>query len=304
MSCFMTMRGAPVAEAILKKVKERVDAMPDVSPTLRVLGIGKDAASAAYLRSIERACNKVGIRLIDTILYTTGAYPITSVKAAKQGMIDLILSSNKEPAIHGILLMRPIPFIDNDAEVRACIDPRKDVDGITDMSLGGVFTGSGVGYAPCTAEAVMEMLKHYGIDPKGKSTVVIGRSLVVGRPLAMMLMAAGATVTICHSQTDRFYMQQAIGNADIIVSAIGKANAIGEKYFSTRASTSRGPIVIDVGMNTEEVTGRLCGDVDFENVKPYTFGITPVPGGVGNITTAILIRHVVEAAEKMAKAKE
>ena len=177
--------------------------------------------------------------------------------------------------------------IDQEAACEA-LDPAKDVDAMTRGSLATVFTGRGPGYAPCTAQAVMEILKHYRVDPRGKRAVVIGRSLVIGRPVAMLLMHANATPTICHTKT--VDMPSITREADIVVVAAGQMESIGPDYFSP------GQTVIDVGIGWNEEKGKLCGDVKFDEVEPIVGAITPVPGGVGAVTTSVLCRHVVDAA--------
>jgi methylenetetrahydrofolate dehydrogenase (NADP+)/methenyltetrahydrofolate cyclohydrolase len=179
----------------------------------------------------------------------------------------------------------------DDDVVRNILSPEKDVDCITDVALAGVFTGENTNGAPCTAVACMEILKHYGIDPKGKRAVIVGRSLVIGRPVAMMLLAEHATVTICHTRTEN--MSAICGAAEILVVCAGKAKALDKRYLSP------GQVVIDVGVNEDE-NGALCGDVDFEDAKAVVEAITPVPGGVGAVTSAILAKHVVVAASKAA----
>ncbi|MBQ2268710.1 MAG: bifunctional 5,10-methylenetetrahydrofolate dehydrogenase/5,10-methenyltetrahydrofolate cyclohydrolase, partial [Bacteroidaceae bacterium] len=202
---------------------------------------------------------------------------------------------NKSPLVHGIMLFRPMPEHIDGEWIRHSIHPAKDVDGITDMSLGGVFTGSGIGFAPCTAQAVIEMLDYYGIELRGKKVAVVGRSLVIGKPVSMLLNDRDATVTLCHSRTAK--LAEVTKEADIVVLATGRAKAYGAEYFAPHQT------VIDVGINNDPATGKLCGDVDFATVAPKVSAITPVPGGLGAVTTAVLVSHVVEAAKKAAERK-
>jgi len=185
-------------------------------------------------------------------------------------------------------MLMPLPKQLDGEAARNALSPEKDVDGITDGSLAGVFTGSGLGFTPCTAQACIEILDHYGIDCKGKRAVVIGRSLVVGKPVSILLMAKNATVTVCHTKT--VDMPSVTKNAEIIIAAAGKAKAIGAQYLSENQT------VIDVGINFSE--GAMCGDVDFDSAMGIVSAITPVPGGVGTVTTSVLVSHVVEAAKR------
>jgi methylenetetrahydrofolate dehydrogenase (NADP+)/methenyltetrahydrofolate cyclohydrolase len=183
--------------------------------------------------------------------------------------------------------------MDEDA-VRNAVSPEKDVDGITNLSLSGVFAGAGAGFAPCTAEACTEILDYYGVDLKGKHAVVVGRSLVIGRPVAMMLLARHATVTFCHTRTVN--MPEICRRAEILVVSAGRAKSVGKECLSS------GQIVIDVGINEDE-NGVLCGDVDFREAEGVVGAITPVPGGVGAVTTSVLAKHVITAAKKAAESK-
>ena len=191
--------------------------------------------------------------------------------------------------IHGVLLFRPLPRHLDQSVIENALDPEKDVDCMTDGSMSGVFTGKKVGFPPCTPQACMEILDHYGIDCTGKKAVVIGRSLVVGKPAAMMLIKKNATVTICHTKT--VDMPSVVKEADIVIVAAGRAGVIDDSYLR------EGQTVIDVGINVN-AEGKLCGDVDFAKAEPIVEAITPVPGGVGSVTTSVLVGHVVEAAKR------
>ena len=197
---------------------------------------------------------------------------------------------NEDESIHGILLFRPLPkHLDNE-KARQMLNPAKDIDGCTDLSLAGVFTNTKTGFPPCTAQAAMEILHYYGIPIKGKKAAVIGRSLVVGRPVAMMLMHENATVVNCHTRT--VDVPSITREADILITASGQLHSVTKEY------TNPNQVVIDVGINWDEAKGGISGDVAFEDVEPNVAAITPVPGGVGSVTTCVLIGHVAEAARR------
>src|SRR5699024_4972662 len=208
---------------------------------------------------------------------------------SQEDLLAEIEKMNKNDSIHGVLLFRPLPKHLDQAVIENALDPAKDVDCMTDGSMTGVFTGKEVGFPPCTPQACMEILDHYGIDCTGKRAVVIGRSLVVGKPAAMMLIKKNATVTVCHTRT--VDMPSVVKEADIVIVAAGRAGVVDDTYVRT------GQVVIDVGINVN-AEGKLCGDVDFEKAEPIVKAITPVPGGVGSVTTSVLVGHVVEAAKR------
>ena len=210
---------------------------------------------------------------------------------SQEELLKVIDDVNKNDAIHGVLLFRPLPKHLNQSVIENALDPAKDVDCMTDGSMSGVFTGKPIGFPPCTPQACMEILDHYGIDCTGKKAVVIGRSLVVGKPAAMMLIKKNATVTVCHTKT--VDMPSVAREADIIIVAAGRAGVVGAEYVKP------GQTVIDVGINVN-AEGKLCGDVDYAAVEPIVDAITPVPGGVGSVTTSVLVSHVVDAAAKKA----
>ena len=197
---------------------------------------------------------------------------------------------NEDDSIHGILLFMPLPKHLDSEKARQMLDPAKDIDGCTDLSLAGVFTNTKTGFPPCTAQAVMEILHYYGIGIKGKKAAVIGRSLVIGRPVAMMLMHENATVVNCHTRT--VDVPSITRQADILVAASGQLHSVTKEY------TTPHQVIIDVGINWDKENERISGDVKFEEVEPIVSAITPVPGGVGNVTTCVLIGHVVEAAKR------
>ncbi len=277
------LKGKPVADAMVARMREKADALrkEGVEPTLCVVRVGERADDLSYEKGVQKRCEQVGVALRRVIL------PETVTQAAFEEAFE---SVNGDPAVHGILLFRPLPKHLDSERIRTLLDPEKDVDGWTDGSLAGVYANTNCGFAPCTAQAVIELLRFYGIDPKGKRAVVIGRSLVIGRPVSMLLMHANATVTTCHTRTAD--VPSIAKQADILVCAAGVMKSVTEEF------TNPDQIVADVGIHWDEEKGRLCGDVDFDRVAPHVSAITPVPGGVGGITTCVLLDHVLTAASK------
>ena len=279
------MKGAPVAEALTAATAEAAAALKvrGVTPTLAILRVGERPEDLSYERGALKRCAAAGVEVRGVLL---------PPEVSQGDLMDTLQALNEDSSIHGILMMRPLPApLDNEAARRALL-PAKDVDGITDGSLAGVFTGSGEGFAPCTAQAVVELLKFYDIPLRGARAVVVGRSLVVGRPAAMLLMAEGATVTICHSGTRDLASMTRQG--DIVVAAAGRMGYFGPEHFGPGAA------VVDVGIHMDPALGKLRGDVRFDEAERSVAAITPVPGGLGAVTTAVLVRHVVQAAEKAA----
>ena len=278
----LLLKGGPAAAALNEKTAARAAALTagGVTPTLAVVRVGAREDDLAYERGVLARCGKLGI----------GVRPFQLDAGAGQAqLLEVLDQINRDRAIHGCLLFRPLPAQMDDRAVRAALAPEKDVDGITDASLAGVFTGSGVGYAPCTAQACIEILDHYGIPLEGKRVAVVGRSLVVGKPVAMLLERRNATVTLCHSRTRD--LPALCRQAEILVVAMGRREAIGAECVAP------GQVVVDVGIHTG-ADGKLCGDVRFAEAEPAAAAITPVPGGVGAMTTSVLAAHVVEAAGK------
>lgn len=275
------LKGAPVAAALAEKTAAAVETLKtrSILPTLAILRVGAREDDLSYERGATKRCAAAGIQVRSVVL---------PEDVSQDDFMQTLDALNKDSSVHGILMFRPLPSHLDDEAARRALAPEKDVDGVTDGSLAGVFTGSGEGFSPCTAQAVAEILKHYGIDPRGKHAVIAGRSLVVGRPAAMLLMEQGATVTICHSKTPD--VAAVTRQADILVAAIGKMRSLGSDYFSP------GQTVIDVGIHFNEDTGKLCGDVRQEDAESVVSALTPVPGGVGAVTTAVLVSHVAEAA--------
>ena len=279
------LSGREVSAAMNEELKKRTGVLMQkgITPTLAVIRVGENPGDLAYERGAKKRCDQTGIRLKSYVLPSD---------AAQEELLKLIDELNADTGVHCVLLLRPLPSgLDQDRICNALL-PGKDADCMTDASICGVYTGKNTGFAPCTAEACMRILDHYGIDVCGRRAVVIGRSLVIGKPAAMMLLKRNATVTICHTRTRD--LEKITREADIIVAAAGSAGMIKAGHLG------KGQIVLDVGINTDE-NGKLCGDVDFAAADAAAAAVTPVPGGVGAVTTAVLAAHVIEAAEKMAE---
>ena len=284
--------GKEVNEALVASLQTRTAALREkgVTPTLGIIRLGENPSDLSYEKGATKRAEEVGVAVKNYIL------PESATKEEVLAVIDQV---NADETVHGVLMFRPLPKhlkADQD-EICNRLDPKKDVDSMTHMSNAGVFEGQDLGYAPCTPAACMEILDHYGIDCTGKKAVVIGRSLVVGKPAAMMLMGKNATVTVCHTKTKD---TAAIAReADILISAAGVLKSLTKEYVRP------GQIVVDVSINwdAEKINakggkGGIAGDAVFEEVEPIVEAITPVPGGVGAVTTSVLIGHVVEAAKR------
>lgn len=278
------LKGAPAANAVTEELASRSAALraKGIVPVLAILRVGERGDDLAYERGALKRCEKAGIEVKQFIL---------SQDCSEKELLETIEQINSDDTIHGCLMFRPLP--DKSMEEAACraLSPAKDMDCMTSASVAGVFSGNGEGYAPCTAQAVIELLEHYGIALEGSNVVVIGRSMVIGRPVSMLLQRKNATVTMCHTRTRN--MADICKRADIIVVAAGKAGVVDASFVRP------GQVVIDVGINVDP-EGNMCGDVDFASVEPVVDAITPVPGGVGSVTTSVLAKHVIEAAEKKA----
>lgn len=276
------LKGAPVAAALSEQLIHRTESLKSagIVPTLAILRVGERPDDISYETGAMKRCEKIGIQVKRFLL---------SADCRQEELLDTIRQINEDDTIHGCLMFRPLPNKSDEAEACTLLAPEKDVDCMTSGSLASVFTGKGAGYPPCTAEACVELLNHYGIPLRGKRVAVIGRSLVIGKPVSMMLQSRDATVTMCHTKT--VDMPAVCRNAEIIIAAAGKAGVVDERFASP------GQVILDVGINVDE-EGMLCGDVNFDVVEPVVEAITPVPAGVGAVTTAILAKHVIEAAEK------
>ena len=280
-----------VTAAMVEKLQARVAALKEknIVPTLAIVRCGENPSDLSYERGATKRAEEVGVEVKKVVL------PEDISKEALLAEIDKL---NEDAGVHGVLLFRPLPKhlkADQD-EICNRLKAEKDIDCMTDLSNSGVFTGKKLGFAPCTPQACMEILDYYSIDCKGKNAVVIGRSLVVGKPAAMMLLAKNATVTVCHTKT--VDVAKVAREADILVSAAGVLKSLTKDYVRP------GQVVIDVSMNwdpdkvTSKGVGGMAGDAVFSEVEPIVDAITPVPGGVGGVTNVVLIGHVVEAAER------
>lgn len=278
------LKGAPVAAAIAGRTAKQAFILRErgIVPTLAIVRVGERPDDLSYEKGAMKRCDAAGVAVRSVVL---------GADAPHDALMDALDGLGRDDAVHGILLFRPLPAHMDGEAARRAIPPEKDIDGVTDGSLAGVFTGSGEGFAPCTAQAVAELLEHYDIPLRGANVVVAGRSLVVGRPAAMLLMQRGATVTICHSATRD--MPALTRGGDVLVCAVGKRGFFGAEHIAP------GQTVVDVGIHYNSDSGKLCGDVRFDEVEPVVSAITPVPGGVGAVTTAVLVSHVTESALRL-----
>ncbi len=274
------MDGKAVSAKVKESVAQEVAALKErgVCPGLAVVIVGDDPASRIYVNNKKKACEAAGIHSEEYAL---------SADTTQRQLLELVDTLNRKEEIHGILVQSPLPKGLDEGAVVEAIDPRKDVDAFHAYNVGKIMIGD-YRFLPCTPAGIMELLKTYGIPVEGKRCVVIGRSNIVGKPMAMLLLHQNGTVTVCHSRTRG--LAEITRQADILVSAVGKAN------FVTADMVKPGAVVVDVGMNRDE-KGKLCGDVDFAGVEPVASFITPVPGGVGPMTIAMLLKNTVTAAK-------
>ena len=282
----MLLRGAPAAAALNEKTAQLVSELREkgIVPTLVIVRLGAREDDLSYERGAVKRCAAVGIetRCISLPANVSG-----------EELERTLRSLSAEETVHGILLLRPLPPALDETRILRAIAPEKDVDGATEASLATVYAGAGEGFAPCTAQAVLELLDYYEIPIEGKRAVILGRSLIVGRPAAMLLLHRGATVTLCHSKTEN--AAEIAREADILVAATGRRESIGAAYFRA------GQTVIDVGIHYNEETQKLCGDIVFAEAESVVRAVTPVPGGVGALTTAVLAAHTAKAAARRIK---
>ncbi len=272
--------GKPVADSIVESLAPEVAALKEKGkvPTLAVIRVGAREDDLAYERGLTKRFESA----------SCGVKKIELPEDVTQEQLDkAVADADADPSVDGILMFRPLPKSLTDKNVLNTISAVKDVDGMGKANMADIFSGAGEGHAPCTAQAVIEMLKFHGIDIKGKKVTVVGRSLVIGKPVAMLLLKDNATVKVCHTKTED--LKAECQWADIVVACAGKAKMLTADYFRA------GQTVIDVGMNVDE-EGKLCGDVDFASVSEIVDAITPVPRGVGSVTTSVLLRAVVQNA--------
>ncbi len=274
-------RGMPAVKAMAEEFKSRVAALKErgVYPRLAVVRVGEREDDIAYEKGIMKRFGAVEAD-VEVI-----KLPIDIDEASFE---ENIVRLNEDDSVHGILVFRPLPKQLDDDRLKQLIKPEKDVDSISMVNAAKVFAGDKTGYAPCTAQAVMELLEYYKIDLTGKRVVIVGRSLVVGKPLAMLMLGKNATVTVCHTRTKN--IAEECKRADILVACAGSAKMIKRNF------TNPGQIVVDVGINF--IDGAMCGDVDYDDVAEQVAAITPVPGGVGTVTTSVLLKHTLESAER------
>lgn len=283
---YRILDGKKTAQKVKDALKERVEQLKKdgLTPGLAVIIVGNDSASRVYVNNKKRACEYVGIHSEEYAL---------PEETTQDELIALVKKLNEKKDIHGILCQLPLPKHINEEAVINAIDPQKDVDAFHPVNVGKIMIGN-FDFLPCTPAGVMELIDESGIDLTGKHCVVVGRSNIVGKPQAMLLLHRNATVTICHSKTEN--LPQVCRTADVLVVAVGRAKMIDESYIK------EGAVVIDVGMDRDE-NGKLCGDVDFDSACKKAGYITPVPGGVGPMTIATLMKNAVTAAEKSISAE-
>lgn len=276
------MKGIDVANAMKETLIAKTDQLKEngITPCITIIRVGNRPDDLAYERGAKKKMETIGI---------TCHVMELSEDILQKDLEQVVKKVNDDKHVHGILLFRPLPNHLDEAAIKKILNPAKDIDCMTDVNIAKVFAGDDSGYAPCTAEAVVEMLEYNGIALSGKNVTIVGRSMVVGRPLAMMLLKRNATVTICHTKTED--LVKICREAEILIAAAGSARMI------TPDMVGDGAVVVDVGINVDE-EGNLCGDVDFDHVEKKASYISPVPRGVGSITTSVLAKHVVLAATK------
>ncbi len=273
----ITMKGASVSAKIREQIEEKLAVLGTV-PKLTIIRVGENPDDISYEKGATKKLTSFGLD-VETKVFSGD---ITDEEFKREFM-----AINTDESVDGILMLRPLPKQINEHDIEKMIDPAKDLDGISPENIAKIFSGDDSGFAPCTAEAVVCMLKMNDIDLSGKHVAVVGRSMVVGRPLSMLLLHENATVTVCHSRTAN--LPSVCKEADILAVCVGRAKMIDKTYVKQDA------VVIDVGINVD-ADGKLCGDVDFADIEEKAFAATPVPGGVGAVTTAILAQHLVRAA--------
>ena len=274
------LSGKEVTASLNEEIRKKTELLTahHITPKLGIIRIGEREDDISYERGATKRCETLGVSYEKFLL---------PEDASEEMVLNTIAQVNEADDIHGVLLFRPLPRHLDENKIINALAVEKDIDGITDRSMASVFLGKQGGFAPCTPSACMKILDHYSIDCTGKKAVVVGRSLVVGKPAAMMLLKKNATVTICHTRTKD--MPSVVKEADIVIVAAGRAGVVDDTYLRA------GQTVIDVGINVNE-EGKLCGDVAYAKAEPIVEAITPVPGGVGSVTTSVLVGHVVEAA--------
>ena len=273
--------GKEVAASLKDRLVEEVESIKSkgITPKLCIVIVGDRPDSVSYIKGAVKRCESIGVDC--EVKQLAG-------DTTQGQFLEVLEELNQNKSIHAIMIMRPLPSQISEDVIKYRIAPEKDVDCFNPVNVSKVMSGEDGGFAPCTPSAVMEILKYYGIEIKSKKAVIIGRSMVVGRPLAMMMLKENATITICHTKTAN--LAEETRKAEILVAAAGKGKMV------KRDMVSEGAVVIDVGINFDE-NGKMCGDVDFDDVSPVAGMITPVPGGVGSVTSTVLVKHVIEACK-------
>lgn len=276
------LKGKEVVEAVNERLIAEVAHLKEkgVTPTLGIIRVGTKVEDISYEKGAIKCAESIGV---DVKKY------LFKDNITQEQLLNVIAAINLDLTVHGVILFRPLPAHIDDNTIRKALLASKDVDGITDQSMAGVYTGTDLGYPPCTPRACMEILEHYGVDVTGKKVAIIGRSLVVGRPAAMMILGKDGTPFICHTKTEN--IQEICKSADVLIVSAGQAKFITSEYLTENQ------VVIDVGINMTE-DGKLCGDVDFMAAESIVKAITPVPGGVGKVTTSLLMMNVIDAARR------
>lgn len=276
------IKGKPVADEMSENLIKEVNELSKegIIPKLAILRVGEKANDLAYERGALKKCETIGIET-EVIVLDEGV--------TQDQYIEALQNLNKDPKVNGILTFRPLPKGIDEEVIKHVIDPKKDVDCFNPLNTAKVMEGDKTGFPPCTPTAVVEILKHYNVDLNGANVAVLGRSMVVGKPVAMLLLGENATVNICHSRTKN--LSEVTSKADILVAAVGRARMVTPEYVK------EGAIVIDVGINAKPEGGGICGDVDTDTVVEKASMITPVPAGVGSVTTSVLAKHVIKACK-------
>ena len=277
------IKGKPVGDSLSERLKNECEDLikNGIEPKLAILRVGTKANDLSYEKGALKRCEIIGIKTEVTELPD---------ETTQEEYIQVLETLNKDALVHGILAFRPLPKDIDENIIKNIIDPQKDVDCFSPINTAKLMEGDDDGFPPCTPTAVIEILKHYNVPLKGANIVVLGRSMVVGKPVSMLLLAEDATVTICHSKTKN--LSQICSNADVLVVGIGKARMVTSDYVK------KGAVVIDVGINAKPEGGGICGDVDIDNILQKVSMVTPVPAGVGSITTSILAKHVIKACKQ------
>ena len=277
------IKGKPVGDALSEILKGECEALvkEGIQPKLAILRVGAKPNDLSYERGALKKCDTIGIVAEVTEL---------SEDTTQEQYIEALEKLNKDSSVHGILTFRPLPKGIDEEVIKNVISPEKDVDCFSPMNTAKLMEGDKTGFPPCTPTAVVEILKHYNVPLKGANVVVLGRSMVVGKPVSMLLLGENATVTICHSKTQD--LAKVCSQADVLVEGVGRARMITSDYIK------EGAVVIDVGINAKPEGGGICGDVDTDDVVEKASMVTPVPAGVGSVTTSILAKHVIKACKQ------